>query len=126
MPPLNIPNKEQRNAFPRRTPGYPTPRPPPPFFHRPLSSSSTHPPNDVPLAPGRSKICLLVNRGREEALGVLDVHRLHVAVQLLLGALLIVSLPGDPHAESVGNALNAAFPDLLVELGVETDVGGAL
>lgn len=79
-----------------------------------------------PVAFSLSAFALLVNRGREEALGVVDVHRLHVAVQLLLGALLVVTLPGNPHAESVGNALDAALPDLLVELGVEADVRGTL
>lgn len=123
MPPLNIPNKEQRNAFPRWTPGYPTPPHPFLIFIHPLLYQHPTPPRRFFSL---SAFALLVNRGREEALGVVDVHRLHVAVQLLLGALLVVSLPGDSHAESVGNALDAAFPDLLVELGVEADVRGTL
>ena len=61
-----------------------------------------------------------------EALGVLDVDGLDVAVELLLGALLVVTSPRDADAESVGNALDTLLPDLLVELGVDTDIGGAL
>ena len=99
----------------------PTHRWPPPFLIPP-PPSLTHFPNRFPTR----EIRLLVNRGREEALGVLNVHRLHVAVQLLLGALLVVTLAGDPDAEPEGNALDATLPHLLVELGVETDVGGAL
>ena len=99
---------------------------PPPLltFVLPLLPS-THPSPKTGFL-SRGNVRLLVNRGREEALGVVDVHGLHVAVQLLLGALLVVSLPGDSHAEPEGNALDAALPDLLVELGVDADVGGAL
>lgn len=60
------------------------------------------------------------------ALFLLDVHGLHVAVQLLLGTLLVVALPRDAYPESIGDAFDAGFPDFLVELWVETDVGGAL
>ena len=127
MPPVNIPNKEQRKMLSpagHRDIRLPTTRPPCLFCHGSLRFSRAH---ILPTAsPSADTIRLLVNRGREEALGVVDVHRLHVAVQLLLGALLVVSLPGDSHAESEGDALDAAFPDLLVELGVEADVGGAL
>lgn len=61
-----------------------------------------------------------------ETLGVLDVDGLDVGVELLLGALLVVTLAGDANAETEGNALDAGFPDLLVKLGVEADVLGAL
>ena len=61
-----------------------------------------------------------------EALGVLDVDGLHVAVQLLLGALLVVTLTRDADAQPVWNALDALLPDLLVQLWIETDVLGAL
>ncbi len=61
-----------------------------------------------------------------ETLGVLDVDGLHVAVQLLLGTLLVVSPAGDADTDAVGNALDTLLPDLLVELGVDTDIGGAL
>lgn len=81
-----------------------------------------------PLEPVPTEKCLalFLNNNRVEALGFLDIHRLHVAVQLLLGILLVVSSSGNSDAESVGNALDAALPDLLVELGVQADVGGAL
>ena len=63
-----------------------------------------------------------------QALGLLllDIDSLDVAVQLLLGALLVVSLSADAHAQSEGDAFDAALPDLLVQLWVETDVAGSL
>lgn len=61
-----------------------------------------------------------------ETLGVLDVDGLDVGVQLLLGALLVVTLAGDADAQAEGNTLDAGLPDLLVELGVEADVAGLL
>jgi hypothetical protein len=63
-----------------------------------------------------------------QALGLLllDIDSLDVAVQLLLGALLVVSLSADAHAQSEGDAFDAALPDLLVQLRVETDVAGSL
>ena len=57
---------------------------------------------------------------------LLDIDSLHVAVQLLLGALLVVSLSADTHAQSVGDAFDAALPDFLVQLRVKTDVAGTL
>jgi hypothetical protein len=54
------------------------------------------------------------------------IHRLHIAVQLLLGAFLVVSLSRDPHAQSIGYAFDAGFPDFFVQLRVETDVDGSL
>ena len=53
-----------------------------------------------------------------ETLGVLDVDGLDVGVQLLLGALLVVTLTGDTDTEAERNALDARLPDLLVKLGV--------
>ncbi len=61
-----------------------------------------------------------------EALGVLDVDSLNVAVQLLLGALLVVTSSGNADAQSVGDALDTVLPDLLVQGGVQTDIGGTL
>ena len=61
-----------------------------------------------------------------QTLGVLDVDGLDVGVELLLGALLIVTLTADADAEAEWDALDAGLPDLLVQLGVEADVGGAL
>lgn len=71
-------------------------------------------------------INLLVNNGGLETLGLLDVDGLHVGVELLLGALLIVTLTRDAHAQTERDTLDTGFPDLLVQLGVETDVLGAL
>lgn len=61
-----------------------------------------------------------------ETLGILDVDGLDVRVELLLGALLVVTLTGDADAQAEGNTLDAGFPDLLVELGVKANVAGAL
>lgn len=61
-----------------------------------------------------------------KTLRVLHVDRLDVAVQLLGSTLLIVASPGDADAETVRNTLDTALPDLLVQLGVDTDVFGAL
>lgn len=69
---------------------------------------------------------LFLNNDRGEALGVLDIHGLNVAVQLLLGILLIISSSGDSDTESERNALDTTLPDLLVQLGVQADIVGAL
>lgn len=71
-------------------------------------------------------LSLLLDDNRRETLGVLDVHGLNVAVELLLGALLVVTSARDADAESVWNTLDTLLPDLLVELGVDADIGGAL
>lgn len=69
---------------------------------------------------------LVVNNSSVKTLGLLNVDSLDVRVELLLGALLVVTLTRDAHTETEGNALDTAFPDLLVQLGVEADVAGAL
>ena len=69
---------------------------------------------------------LFLNNNRGEALGVLDVHSLDEAEQLLLGAFLVVTLSRDAHAQSVWDTLDTLLPDLLVELGVDADIGGTL
>src|SRR4051812_22306541 len=69
---------------------------------------------------------LLLDDDGRQALGVLDVHGLNVAVELLLGTLLVVTFPGDADTEPVWDTLDALLPNLLVELGVETDIGRAL
>jgi len=61
-----------------------------------------------------------------ETLGVLDVDGLDVGVQLLLGTLLVVTLARYPDAKAERDTLDAGLPDLLVELGVQADVAGAL
>lgn len=53
-----------------------------------------------------------------ETLGVLDVDGLDIGVELLLGALLVVTLTRDADTETERNALDTGLPDLLVELGV--------
>lgn len=45
---------------------------------------------------------------------LLNINSLHIAIQLLLGALFIVSLSADAHAQSEGDAFDAALPDFLV------------
>lgn len=69
---------------------------------------------------------LLLDSLGGQALGVLDIDGLNVAVELLLGTLLIVSSSGDADAESEWNTLDTLLPNLLVELGVQADIGGAL
>lgn len=69
---------------------------------------------------------LLLDNDRVEALGVLDVDSLDVAVELLLGALLVVTSSGNADAQSVGDALDTVLPDLLVQGGVDADIGGTL
>lgn len=70
-------------------------------------------------------LCVFNNR-RLQTLGVCDVNCLNVAVELLLCVLLIVTLTRDAHAKSEWHTLNTLLPHLLVELGVEADVFGAL
>ena len=69
---------------------------------------------------------LVVDNSGVETLGLLDVDGVDHRVQLLLGVLLVVTLAGDADTQTEGNALDTGFPDLLVELGVEADVLGAL
>jgi hypothetical protein len=69
---------------------------------------------------------LVLDDGGVQTLGVLDVDGLYVRVQLLLGALLVVTLTGDADAQAVGNAFDTGLPDLLVELGIQANVTGAL
>ena len=73
----------------------------------------------------RAKRLLLDDNG-VKTLGVLDVDGLDVRVKLLLGILLVVAAAADAHAQAEGTALDALLPDLLVQLGVDPDVGGAL
>lgn len=68
----------------------------------------------------------VLNDSGVQTLGVLDVDSLDVGVQLLLGTLLVVTLAGNADPETERNTLDTGFPDLLVQLGVETDVLGAL
>lgn len=69
---------------------------------------------------------LFLNHRSLQTLRVLDIDSLNVAVQLLLSTLLVVSLSRDSDTKSVRNALDTSLPDLLVQLGIETDVGCAL
>ena len=69
---------------------------------------------------------VVLDNGGLKALGVGDVDGLDVGVKLLLGVLLVIALTRDAHAETEGHTLDTALPDLLVQLGVEADVGGTL
>lgn len=69
---------------------------------------------------------LLLDDHRLEALGILNIDGLHVTVELLLGTLLVISFPRDSHPKPVWDALDTALPYLLVQLGVESDIGGTL
>ena len=84
------------------------------------------PSNKTSTVLSETSLALLFNNHRGEALGVLHIDGLNVAVQLLLGVLLVVSSSGNADTESERNALDTLLPDLLVELGVQADIGGAL
>jgi len=88
-------------------------------------ASCTCPCRDHPNPLTSSHLCVL-NNGGLETLRVLDVDSLDVAVELLLGALLVVTLSRDAHAQSEWNTLDTGLPDLLVQLWVEADILGAL
>lgn len=68
----------------------------------------------------------ILNDNVLETLGVLDVDGLDVGVELLFGALLVVTLTGDAYTQAEWHTLDTGLPDLLVQLRVETDVGSAL
>jgi len=53
-----------------------------------------------------------------ETLGVLDVDGLDVGVELLLGAILVVTLTRNADTETERDALDTGLPNLLVKLGV--------
>ena len=69
---------------------------------------------------------LFLNDNGHQALGVLDVDGLDVAVELLLGVLLVVASSADAHADSVGDTLDTLLPHLLVQLGVDADISSLL
>lgn len=69
---------------------------------------------------------LLLDNDSVETLGVLDIDGLDVAVQLLLGTLLVVTSSGNADAQSVGDTLDTVLPDLLVQGGVHADIGSTL
>jgi hypothetical protein len=78
-------------------------------------------------SPGRHKNKrLLLDDNGHQALGVLDVDGLDVAVELLLGVLLVVASSADAHTDSVGDTLDTLLPDLLVQLGVDADISSLL
>lgn len=82
--------------------------------------------NPKPYCGKTTNLGLLLDSLGGQALRVLDVDGLNVTVELLLGTLLIVSSSGDADAESEWNTLHTLLPNLLVELGVQADIGGAL
>lgn len=63
-----------------------------------------------------------LDRDGVKTLGRLAGDVRDVAVELLLCALLVVSLSCDSESHSVWDVLDSHLPDLLVELWVETDV----
>ena len=69
---------------------------------------------------------LFLNDSSVQALGAGDVDCVDMGVESLLGALLVVTLAGNADTHTVGDALDTALPDLLVQLGVQADVLGAL
>lgn len=73
-----------------------------------------------------TRLCSILDNSGLQTLGVLDVDGLHVGVELLLSALLVVTLTGDADAETEWDALDSGFPHLLVQLRVEADILGAL
>jgi len=51
-----------------------------------------------------------------------NIDSLDVGEKLLLSTLLVVSLSRDTDSDSVGNALDTTLPELLVQLGVESNI----
>ena len=68
----------------------------------------------------------LIDNSGVQTLGVLDIDGLHKRVEDVLALLLVVTLAGDADTETEGNAFDTGFPDLLVELWVESHILGAL
>lgn len=68
----------------------------------------------------------IFHHNSSQSLWILNVHRLHVTVQLLLGTFLVISFPRYPHAQSVWHTFDARLPNLLIELRVEADVFSSL
>lgn len=77
-----------------------------------------------PLSAGRipDRPSRLLNHDRSKPLGVFDIDRLHVAVQFLLGTLLVVSLSRNPNPHTEWHTLDTRFPDFFVQLWVEADI----
>ena len=59
-----------------------------------------------------------------ETLGRGNIDSLDVREKLLLSTLLVVCLSRDADSDSVRNALDTTLPELLVQLGVESDIRG--
>jgi len=72
------------------------------------------------------KIRLFLNRRGLQSLRTLNIDSLDVRVELLDCALFIISLSRDADTKSVWNTLDTGFPDLLVQLRIEADIGGTL
>jgi hypothetical protein len=53
-----------------------------------------------------------------QPLRVLDVDGLDIGVKTFLCTFLVITATGDAHSQAERNALNAALPDLLVQLRV--------
>ena len=70
-------------------------------------------------------LCIL-NERCLQSLRILNIDGLDVAVEFLLCTFFVISLSRDSDTQSVRNALDTSLPDLLVQLGIETDVRSAL
>ncbi len=73
----------------------------------------------------QSSLRILHNRCLK-TLGVLDINRLYIAVEFLLGILLVVSLSRDADSQAERHALDTRLPHLLLQLGIETNVASTL
>lgn len=73
-----------------------------------------------------ARLCGILDNSGLQTLRVLDIDGLHVRVQLLLGALFIVTLTRDADTKAEWDALDSGFPDLLVQLRVKADILSAL
>lgn len=75
------------------------------------------------LHPKRLRI---LNGSSQQTLWILDVDSLDIRIQAFCCTFLVISLSADSDTKTVWNSLNTSFPDLLVQLWIETDIGGTL
>lgn len=94
------------------------------FSYKPSPAQGVN--SNIPRSTNQIVGSSILNHGSLQTLCVFYVDGLYVAVQPLLGTLLVVSLSRDPHAESVRDTLDSCLPDLLVELRIQTNIGRAL
>ena len=68
----------------------------------------------------------ILNKRSLQPLRIFHIHRLHIAIQLLLRILLIIPLSRDANSQSIRHALDPRLPNLLVQLWVESNIVSAL